>query len=143
MKEILFEMLKYYGLREVFGPAAEPEIIKMFKDIGYNWVQSDETAWCSALMNFVCKKLSYERSGKLDARSWLKMSIVVLKPQLGDIVVFWRNSPTSWEGHVGLYISDRNNLIYTLGGNQENMVSIAGYPKSRILGFRQVHKIVD
>jgi len=142
MKEILFEMLKYYGLKEVFGPESNPMILDMFHEIGYDWVSDDsETAWCSAALNYFCKKLGYERSGKLDARSWLNMPIHVLKPSLGDIVVLWRDNPTSWKGHVGLYISDGGNVIYILGGNQENMIGINAYLKSRVLGYRQVNKL--
>ena len=143
MTEILLEILKLYGLKEIIGSKHNPQILAMFAEIGYDWVTDDETAWCSAALNYFCKKLGYERSGKLDARSWLKMPIVVINPQLGDIVILWRNSPTAWEGHVGLYISQDIHNIYVLGGNQGNMLSIAPYDKERILGFRQVRKLKD
>jgi len=143
MTEILLEMLKFYGLKEVIGKKHNPQILAMFAEIGFDWVEDDETAWCSAALNYFCKKLGYERSGGLDARSWLKLPVVVIKPQLGDIVVFWRKSPTAWEGHVGLYIGEDIHNIYCLGGNQGDMLCIAPYDKERILGFRQARKLTD
>lgn len=141
MKELLIEMLKYYGLKEVFGSKHNPEIVKMFHEIGYKWVNDDETAWCSAALNYFCKMLRLQRSGKLDARSWLKLPIVVNEPEIGDIVVLWRNNPNDWTGHVGLYISDDNDRIYVLGGNQDNMISIKPFHKSRVLGYRKTEPI--
>jgi len=141
MTEVLHEMLKHYGVKEVVGDKHNPEILAMFSEIGFDWVTDDETAWCSAALNYFCHKLGYERSRALDARSWLKMKILVLKPSLGDIVVFWRDNPESWKGHVGLYISEDTDRIYTLGGNQNNMINITPYPKNRLLGYRRVKKI--
>jgi uncharacterized protein (TIGR02594 family) len=141
MQDLLLEMLRHYGMKEIFGSTHNPEIVDMFKEIGYDWVKDDETAWCSASLNYFAKKTGYERSGKLDARSWLQMPIQVLKPSMGDVVVLWRNNPNSWEGHVGLYIAGDINDIYVLGGNQNNMINISPYPRNRILGFRQLKKL--
>jgi len=141
MREILIEMLKNYGLKEIVGSEHNPHILAMFAEIGYDWVKDDETAWCSAALNYFCKKLGYERSGKLDARSWLKLPVKVLKPNVGDIVVLWRESPDSWKGHVGLFINWDEKNIWVLGGNQSNMISISAYSRDRILGFRQAKKI--
>jgi len=141
MTEILLEFLKLYGLKEVAGSENNPQIVAMFKEIGFESVKDDETAWCSASLNYICKKLGYERSGKLDARSWLTMPIRVLQPSLGDIVVLWRESPTSWKGHVGLFINQDINNVWVLAGNQGDMISITSFPRDRVLGYRQVHKL--
>ena len=140
MTELLLEILKFYGLKEVFGPDANVLIVKMFKEIGYTWINDDETAWCSASLNYFCKKLGYQRSYRLDARSWLKVGEEIMTPQIGDVVVFWRNSVSSWEGHVGLYISEEGDNIYCLGGNQDDMIRISPYSKSRVLGYRRLTK---
>ena len=143
MNDLVLEMLKYYGLKEVFGPEHNPEIVDMFHDIGYDWINDDETAWCSAALNYFCKRLGYERSGVLTARSWLTVGDDVAEPQLGDLVVYWRGSINSWKGHVGLWISEREpGYIYTLGGNQSNMIGINLYAKSRVLGYRRLNKII-
>jgi len=133
-----------YGVREVYGTQSNPEILNIFTEIGIDGVEDDsQIAWCSAALNFICKKLNYERSGELSARSWLKMPITVLKPSMGDIVVLWRESPKSWKGHVGLYISEDAKNVYILGGNQGDSVCILPYPKERVLGYRRVHKLED
>jgi uncharacterized protein (TIGR02594 family) len=141
MNEILTEMLTNYGLSEIDGPLANPEIMEFFHDIGFDWVKDDSTAWCSAALNFFAKKHGYYRSGKLDARSWLKVGDIVLEPQLGDIVVFWRESYASWKGHVALYINSNDKYIWCLGGNQSNSISIMAYPRDRLLGYRRLSKI--
>ena len=143
MIEVLIEMLKCYGFKEIVGSKHNPQILAMFAEIGYDWVDDDETAWCSAALNYFCKKTGYERSGKLDARSWLKLPVMVLKPQLGDIVVMWRNSPQAWEGHVGLFIAQDLHNIFVLGGNQGDMLCISPYDKDRILGYRRARKLTD
>lgn len=144
MKDLLFEVLSHYGMREVAGPASNPEILAFFKELGYDCVNDDSTtAWCSAALSYYAKKCGYEYNKSLAARDWLRLNkpIVVLKPQLGDIVVFWRESPQSWKGHVGIFISQDGNTINVLGGNQNNTLSIAGYPSEQLLGYRQLHKI--
>jgi len=141
MNDVLLAMLSNYGLKEVIGPDSNPEILEMFKAIGYGWVNDDETAWCSASLNYFCLKTGYERSNKLDARSWLKLPLHILKPSLGDIVVLWRENPNSWKGHVGLFISQNANYTYILGGNQENMIGINPFLNTRILGYRRSKKI--
>ena len=142
MKDLLYEVLKYYGLKETMGPASTPEILDMFHDIGFDWVKDDSvTSWCSAAMNYFCKKLGYERSGHLTARSWLNTGTKVTDPELGDIVVLWRVKPDSWEGHVGIFIAQDDEFIFILGGNQSNMINISPYPKQRLLGYRRLSKI--
>jgi uncharacterized protein (TIGR02594 family) len=144
MTDLLLEMLSHYGLKEVVGPQSNPEILAFFTELGYDWVNDDSTtAWCSACLSFYAKKCGYEYTGKLDARSWLRLPqpIIVLKPTIGDVVVFWRESPTGWKGHVGLFIAQDFNIIYTLGGNQSNALSISAYPRDQLLGYRQLKKI--
>ena len=41
-------------------------------------------------------------------------------------------------GHVAFYVGETATQIKVLGGNQSNSVSVANYPKSRLLGFRRV-----
>lgn len=138
MKEVLIEMLSHYGMKEVEGANSNPDILAFFKELGYNVADDSTTAWCSASLSYFAKKCGYEYSKTLDARSWLKMPIMVLKPEVGDVVVFWRESPQSWKGHVGLYIAQDNNIVYTLGGNQNNSISISAYPKDQLLGYRKL-----
>ena len=135
--------MEFYGLKEIPGEQNNPIILGWFQDIGYSWVQDDETAWCSCFINWLAWKLGIERSGKLDARSWLKVGEEVNNPQRGDLVVFWRKSIRSWKGHVGLYIPSRfdEENVYCLGGNQSNMVKISPYPEERVLSYRSLSRL--
>ena len=143
MQDLLLEFLSHYGLSEVSGPKSNPEIIAMGEDLGYDVEDDSTTAWCSLAMNYYAKKCGYEYTNSLLARSWLKMPIVVLKPTLGDIVVFSRNTMgvvQNWQGHVGLFINWNADYIWSLGGNQSNGINITPYLRSRLLGFRQLKK---
>jgi len=135
---ILDRALDFYGLREVPGEKNNPTILKFFTDIGHKWVQSDETAWCSAFINWIAWDLNLPRSGKLNARSWLDVGEETLDPLKGYIVILWRESESSWKGHVGIFIRDDDTNIYVLGGNQNNEVNISPYPKGRLLGYRKL-----
>ena len=127
--------LSQYGIKEVPGEENNPEIMKYFREIGHDWVQGDETAWCSAFVNWCAKRRGFEYSGKLNARSWLKVGAKVNTIGSADIVVFWRESKDSWKGHVAIPIREDDGYIWCLGGNQSNMVRISAYPKGRLLGY--------
>jgi len=133
--------LSKYGVKEVPGEKNNPEILKFFYDIGHTWVQSEDTAWCSAFVNWVAKKSGNEYSGKLNARSWLDVGEPIEGfHDIGDVVILWREDPLSWKGHVGLFIRETKSSIYVLGGNQDNRVCIKPYPRARLLGYRRLQK---
>lgn len=138
---MFLKAMNYYGLTEIPGEENNPQILTFFHSAGKKWVQDDETAWCSAFMNFIGIECGCEYSGKLDARSWLNIGREKKFPQLGDIVIFWRETKDSWKGHVGLFVSRNESVVYCLGGNQDNQVNIKPYPKNQILGFRELNYI--
>lgn len=51
-------------------------------------------------------------------------------PALGAIVVYWRISPNAGLGHVGFYCGERGGYVWTLGGNESDMVQIEMLAKS-------------
>ncbi len=128
--------LSQYGVKEILGNEHNPQVLEYFHEIGHKWVKTDQTAWCSAFANWVCKKAGEPYSGKLNARSWLSVGESTENPRIGDIVVLWRESPSSWKGHVGFYVKQTKRYVYILGGNQRNKVCIQEYPKSRLLDYR-------
>ncbi|CAL2077752.1 conserved protein of unknown function [Tenacibaculum sp. 190524A02b] len=139
MNKILEIALSQIGIKEVKGSADNPEVLKYFDEIGFNGRKlHDETAWCSAFANWVAKTAGMQFTGKLNARSWLKVGREVTSPQMGDVVVLWRESPNSWKGHVGFFIRKTNRHIYILGGNQRNSVCIIAYPINRLLQYRRL-----
>jgi len=139
MKKHVEIAFSQYGIKEIKGEKDNPEILKYFDEIGYNGsALKDETAWCSAFVNWVLKTSDAPYTGKLNARSWLKIGTETNCPKMGDVVIFWRSSKNSWKGHVGFYIHESEDEIFVLGGNQNNQVKISSYPKERLLGYRVV-----
>jgi uncharacterized protein (TIGR02594 family) len=125
------------GIREDID---EDRILSYFHEIGHNWVKTDDTAWCAAFVGWVLKNAHIDGTNKLNARSFLDLGkdVPLRKAQEGDLVVFWRGSKTSAQGHVGFYIGEDGNNIYVLGGNQGNKVCIDKYPLERLLSVRRL-----
>ena len=136
MIRLLDRAFDFWDLKEIPGEENNPTIMKFFAKMGMTWVQGDETSWCSAFINYLCIVEDYEHSGELTARSWLTKGTQIAEPFRGCLVVLWRESPSSWKGHVGLYIRETSSNIYVLGGNQSNRVRITPYPKERLLSYR-------
>ena len=144
----------HYGLQEIPGPGNNPEILAFFKEIGHEWVKTDETHWCAATVNAMLNRAGFPHTGGLSAKGFLGIGerIAVPKPlgssnEFVDIVLFYRGEPwSSWDpehfesGHVGFYINDRDNLIYSLSGNQGNSIKISGYYKDEFAQYRRIRK---
>lgn len=138
-QQMFLKAMSFYGLKEIPGEIDNPQILTFFEEIGHAWVSNDETSWCAAFINWLAMKAGLERSGKLDARSWLKFGEVIEEPVIGeDIVIFWRVKKDDWRGHVGIYTGEDDDHIFTLGGNQSNMVCIKPYKKYQLLGYRRL-----
>lgn len=138
MIRMLLRGLELYGLKEIPGEENNPVIMSFFKAMGKTWVQGDETAWCSAFINYLAIVCGYEYSGELTAKSWLHIGYSINRPVPGCLVIYWRDTPSSWKGHVGLWIREENKNIYTLGSNQDNMINIIPYPDFRLLDYRML-----
>lgn len=123
------------GVAEVTGAKSNPRVIEYFADAGHPEVRSDETAWCCGFVSAMLHRSGLPTTGSLAARSYLNYGKKLTEPKLGCIVVFSRGN-SSWEGHVAFFISETATTIRVLGGNQNNRVSIASYPKSKLLGYR-------
>lgn len=126
------------GLKEIAGPAANPEIMRAWRYCDYDPPDGDETAWCSAKMCEWTERSGLPSTRAPNARSWQKWGAELKTPKLGCIVVFWRGSPTGWQGHVALYIGPgtKPGTIKVLGGNQGNSVSITDYSEAQVLSYR-------
>lgn len=137
MDKIIEVALSQYGTKEIVGEDDNQTIVNYAKEAGFDWVEDDETAWCSIFMNWCAMKANKPHTGKANARSWLDIGEDVKVPRIGDIVVFKRGS-SSWQGHVALYVNEDEDFVYVLGGNQSNSVNISPYRKSRLLGYRRL-----
>lgn len=134
------EMMSLYGLEEIKGSKHEPLILEMFKNSGYSGIEDDETAWCAAAMNSAAFLTGFKTSGKLTARSFMENTVTkrLETPYLGCVVCFWRGEPKGWQGHVGFWVREDEKYVYCLGGNQSNSLRISKYPKTRLLGYREL-----
>lgn len=144
-QQLITIAIQELGVLETPGPIHTERIMQYAREAGFPEYTQDEIAWCSLFMNWVALKGNMKRTHKLTARSWLNVGLNVdSSPEPGDIVIYWRGSPTSWKGHVGIYLgySKDGARIYTLGGNQNNRVSITGYRSNQLLGFRRLEKAV-
>lgn len=141
MDDILKIAVAELGQKEISGPDDNPNIVKYAREAGFDWVNDDETPWCSIFVNWVARKAGLKASGKANARSWMLEGLNVdTAPEPGDVVVFWRGSPDAWQGHVGFFFgfSIDGERVYCLGGNQGNQVSLSAYPFEQVLGFRRL-----
>lgn len=94
------------------------------------------TGNCSAFTNWCMKQSGLKGTQSAMARSWLKWGVGLTIPAFGCIVVMSRGDNT-YSGHVGFWVGDSDEAnIRVLGGNQSNSVSIANFPKAKVLGYR-------
>ena len=140
---------RWVGVKEVLGKKSNPFVLGMLQ-LDSSWVVDDETAWCSAFVNFICWQLRLPRSKSLAARSWLTIGAgvsVLTSAQIGDVVILSRGALPQPDatvlkanGHVGFFAgwSLDMNQVLVLAGNQGNMVSVDSFDKARILGIRRL-----
>lgn len=140
MKDLFQIAVAEIGVKEIKGDKDAARIVDYAQESGFLNITDDETPWCSIFINWCCMKAGLQRTHKANARSWLTVGLPVNNPTPGDIVIFWRENPRSWKGHVGVFVgfSKDLKLVYTLGGNQKNSVSIQGHDAGKVLGFRKL-----
>lgn len=124
------------GVKEIVGSKHNPRILEYHSTTGK--FTDDETSWCGSFVEWVITKEGYKGIGSIGAgaRNWLKWGVETKNPKKGDVVVFWRESLSSWKGHVAFYSHETATHVYVLGGNQNNQVNVTAYPKSQVLGYR-------
>lgn len=129
------------GTRELAGSADNPKIVEMYKTIGHAWVEHDEVAWCAAFVGYCLEAAGLGSTRALNARSYLTFGVGVKLEDAreGDIAIFSRGKE-AWQGHVAFFVSATGTDVKVLGGNQNDAVTIASYPLSRLLGIRRVVK---
>lgn len=129
----------YLGTKELKGSADNPKIMEMYRTVGHDWVEHDEIAWCAAFVGNCLEKAGIPSTRKLNARSYLTWGERVAsldKAEEGDVVVFTRGTKSS-EGHVAFFLKATGTQVEVLGGNQSDGVTVARYPKARVIGVRR------
>lgn len=140
LPKMVTEGLKLLELntQEIPGKGSNPVIIQLAKEAGVEKIYtSDEIAWCAVAQTAVAlragKIVPFTGWDRLRAKSFLLFGNQVIKPALGDTVVFARTGGA----HVGTYIAEDETAYHVLGGNQGNRYSIARIAKSRLTEARR------
>lgn len=130
------------GVEEVPGPASNPRI-DLYHQMGGGITAGDDVPWCAGFVGFCLITAGLEGTGKPNARSYLEWGKGLVCPRLGCVTVLWRESPDGAFGHVAFFvgINDEGTLLYLLGGNQGNKVTVSAYPADRLLGYRWLKKV--
>ena len=136
---------KYLGTREVPGKKSNGVILSWYQRLKI-LITDDETPWCSTFVNFCALESLYERSGKLNARSWLTVGVGIpgiRKAVEGDVLIFERGT-SGWQGHVTFLVSYdlATGTARCLGGNQGDAVTIATYDLGKLLGIRRLRRAI-
>jgi uncharacterized protein (TIGR02594 family) len=121
-------------VEEVPGEQSNARIIEYHAETTLK-ATSDEVAWCSAFVCWCLERCGIPSTRSAAARSWLDWGIPIDKGIQGAIVILSRGSNPA-QGHVGFFWSEDLDQVYILGGNQDNKVSVKGYDKKRVLGYR-------
>lgn len=127
------------GVKEIPGDEHHPRILEYQTMTGLDFGR-DEVAWCSIFANWCALQADLPMSNSAAARSWLAVGRKTSFPVPGDVVVLWRNSPSSWQGHVGFFmgLSHDGDEVFVLGGNQSDEVNIEKYNVNRVLQYRRL-----
>lgn len=131
------------GVKEIPGQQANSRIVEYLRttSLPANLSATDETAWCSAFVNWCLTQAGFIGTNRANARSWLTYGEPLTVPRLGCITVFSRDEAGPASGHVAFYMDDFVDAkgvgwIRVFGGNHDNKVGDKPYAKKRLLGYR-------
>ena len=129
---------------EVKGSDSNARILKYWNEARTSLaVSTDETAWCAAFVGAMLFRDGVEGTRKPNAKSYATWGDEWRGVGLGAVVVLHRKPPApKWQGHVAFLAGLAGEYVYCLGGNQGDSVSIAAFPRSRVMTIRQPAGVV-
>jgi len=88
--------------------------------------------WCAIFVNAMLEQAGIAGTRSASSQSFRSSAAFVQLqgPATGALAVFWRGAPDSGLGHVGFYRGEDAHAVWTLGGNENDMVQIEALPKS-------------
>jgi len=129
----LIEARKHIGTKEIPGIRHEPKILQWWKAIKRSGIKTDEVPWCAAFVGGCLEAAGIVSSRFESAKSYLTWGVQLNKPVLGCIAVLTRKGG----GHVFFVTGESvDGRLLGVGGNQNNMVSVAAFDKARVVGYR-------
>ncbi len=125
------------AIKEIPGPASNPVILQMARDIkAPKWFDNDDHPWCAVYANHKLWQAQLKLSGTgfdlLRAASFKPYGVGLEEPALGCLLVFSR--PEGF--HVGFYLGENTTKYRVWGGNQSNQVGAAWIAKARCVALR-------
>lgn len=113
--------------------------------------ERENMSWCAGFVSYVLEKsevkqLGYNYSAKQIYNKAKKLGWEVKEPQAGDLIIFWRDNPKSWKGHIGIIEEVRENIIIVIEGNKGKYPAKVNrfiYNKSdipKLLGYIRISK---
>lgn len=128
---------RHLGLAERDGPASNALLLQWATHLGLAY-RDDAEPWCGLFVAH-CLRAALPAEPLPDhalaARSWRYFG-QACAPMTGAVLIFWRDQPKGWTGHVGFCIGADADAFHLLGGNQGNRVSIVRIARQRLLGAR-------
>lgn len=122
------------GQKEVSGKESNPRIVEYLTSVGQLGI--DEIPWCSAFVNWIMESNYIKGTDSAMAKSWSNWGKHT-ELRRGAIVIFNRGKdPRS--GHVSILLDlcEDEDLIYCIGGNQRDRVSISAYKSKDVVASR-------
>lgn len=126
------------GQTEVSGGKSNPRIVAYYRDAGHTGISDDGVAWCAAFVGACLERSGVQSTRSLMARSYLSWGQKLDAPRCGAIAVLSRGAPPY--GHVAFVVGWSESEVYLLGGNQGDMVSVAAFDRSRVIGLRWIDR---
>ena len=132
------------GQIEVAGPGSNPRMLEWYEKAGHPEITNDSTPNCAAAMCCWLQEADCANPKTLGARDFEEYGIELPEPEEDCIGVMWRNSPSSWEGHVGRVVKWDDKYVWMYGANQWNAkrqasceVNVSKFPRSKFTAFRR------
>lgn len=124
-----------------------------------NGLAESPANWCAAFVSWCFKEASpklwtskgylpsmpfrYTLSAKAIYNDFKFRHWVESDPECGDLIFFWRESPSSWMGHIGIVTDVLQNSIKTIEGNKGVFPAKVArysynYPIPQLLGYGRI-----
>lgn len=99
-------------------------VVQRYIDLAHCGAQHDP--WCAIFANAALESTNFKGTRSPSSQSFRHDDdfVALTGPALGALAVFWRISRNSGLGHVGFYAGERDGMVWTLGGNENDMVEV-------------------
>ena len=124
--------LKEYDQARLVGPQSNPRILEYLQSIPGAENLTDKVDWASAFAEWSLNRVGIIGPKNMKPKSWVAWGRQITEPKPGAIAIF------NFDGteHVGFVLTDAEDSLIVIGGNQETRVEVRRYPKSNVVDYR-------